>query len=195
MEKSKNLAIVILAAGSSSRMQGNSKQLLVYKNESLLKIAVKKALSICDDIFVVLGHDKGSCEKDLEDLPVTTIYNKNYKQGMGSSLSFGIKFTKDFDFTMIILCDQPFIPNEYLKTLKENIDGDNIIASQYSHSKNLTVPAIFPKKYYKELEQLNADFGAKYLLKKYPCKNILLEENFAIDIDTKKDVLLHIEKQ
>jgi molybdenum cofactor cytidylyltransferase len=195
MKRSNSLAIIVLAAGSSSRLEGNLKQLLIYKNESLLKIAVKKALSVCENIFVVLGHDRNACEKELEDLPVNIIYNKKYKQGIGSSLSFGIKHTKDFDFTMIMLCDQPFIPNEHLKTLKENIEDENIITSLYSQSKNSTVPAIFPKKYYKELEQLNANFGAKSLLQKYPCKNIILDKKFSIDIDTKEDVQLYIKEK
>ena len=44
MKNSKDLAVVILAAGISSRLGDITKQLSVYKNETLLKIAVKKAL-------------------------------------------------------------------------------------------------------------------------------------------------------
>ena len=46
MEKFKNLAVIILAAGKSSRLKGKMKQLLKYQDESLIKIAVKKALKI-----------------------------------------------------------------------------------------------------------------------------------------------------
>ena len=53
MKNSKDLAVVILAAGISSRLGNLTKQLLVYKNETLLKIAVKKALEISKDVFVV----------------------------------------------------------------------------------------------------------------------------------------------
>ena len=53
MQNSKDLAVVILAAGISSRLGNITKQLLVYKNETLLKIVVKKALEISKDIFVV----------------------------------------------------------------------------------------------------------------------------------------------
>ena len=64
MEKLEKLAVVILAAGTSSRL-GFPKQLLVYKNETLLKIAVKKALEISKDVFVILGHEKEKCEKEI----------------------------------------------------------------------------------------------------------------------------------
>ena len=188
MKNSKDLAVVILAAGISSRLGNLTKQLLVYKNETLLKIAVKKALEISKNVFVVLGHEKEKCEKELEDFDVNIIYNSNYKKGMGSTLSLGIKHTKEFNYTMVMLCDQPFIPISHFQTLKKNIQGENIIASSYEKNKNSKVPAIFPKKYYDELLKLNADIGAKEILQKESCINIQLKKDFCIDIDTLEDM-------
>ena len=188
MKNSKDLAVVILAAGISSRLGYITKQLLVYKNETLLKIAVKKALEISKDVFVVLGHEKEKCEKELEDFDVNIIYNPNYKKGMGSTLSLGIKHTKEFNYTMIMLCDQPFIPISHFQVLKENIQNENIIASLYEKNKSAKVPAIFPKKYYDELLKLDADFGAKEILQKESCINIQLKKDFCIDIDTLEDM-------
>lgn len=188
MKNSKDLAVVILAAGISSRLGNITKQLLVYKNETLLKIAVKKALEISKDVFVILGHEKEKCEKELEDFDVNIIYNPNYKKGMGTTLSLAISCTKEFDHTMVMLCDQPFIPISHFQALKENIQKENIIASSYEKSKSPKVPAIFPKKYYDELLKLDADFGAKELLQKESCINIQLEKDFCIDIDTINDI-------
>ena len=188
MQNSKDLAVVILAAGISSRLGDITKQLLVYKNETLLKIAVKKALEISKDVFVVLGHEKEKCKKELEDFDVNIIYNPNYKKGMGSTLSLGIEHTKEFDHTMVMLCDQPFIPILHFQALKENIQNENIIASLYEKNKSPKVPAIFPKKYYDELLKLDADFGAKEILQKESCINIQLEKDFCMDIDTINDI-------
>ena len=188
MQNSKDLAVVILAAGISSRLGNLTKQLLVYKNETLLKIAVKKALEISKDVFVVLGHEKEKCEKELEDFDVNIIYNPNYKKGMGSTLSLGIKHTKEFNYTMVMLCDQPFIPLSHFQALKKNIQKENIIASLYEKNKSPKVPAIFPKKYYDELLKLDADFGAKEILQKESCINIQLEKDFCMDIDTINDI-------
>ena len=188
MKNSKDLAVVILAAGISSRLGNLTKQLLVYKNETLLKIAVKKALEISKNVFVVLGHEKEKCKKELEDFDVNIIYNSNYKKGMGSTLSLGIKHTKEFNYTMIILCDQPFIPISHFQALKKNIQKENIIASLYEKNKNSKVPAIFPKKYYDELLKLNADIGAKEILQKESCINIQLKKDFCIDNDTLEDM-------
>ena len=188
MKNSKDLAVVILAAGISSRLGNITKQLLVYKNETLLKIVVKKALEISKNVFVVLGHEKGKCEKELEDFDVNIIYNSNYKKGMGSTLSLGIKHTKEFNYTMVMLCDQPFIPISHFQALKKNIQNENIIASLYEKNKSAKVPAIFPKKYYDELLKLDADFGAKEILQKESCINIQLKKDFCIDIDTLEDM-------
>jgi molybdenum cofactor cytidylyltransferase len=188
MQNSKDLAVVILAAGISSRLGNITKQLLVYKNETLLKIVVKKALEISKNVFVVLGHEKEKCKKELEDFDVNIIYNPNYKKGMGTTLSLGIKHTKEFNYTMIILCDQPFIPISHFQALKENIQNENIIASLYEKNKSAKVPAIFPKKYYDELLKLDADFGAKEILQKESCINIQLKKDFCIDIDTLEDM-------
>jgi molybdenum cofactor cytidylyltransferase len=188
MEKLNNLAIIILAAGSSSRL-GQAKQLLKYKNESLLKIAVKKALKITDNIFVVLGHEKQKCEKELEAFKnLNILYNQDYKKGIGSSISFSISFTKYFENTMIMLADQPFIPIKHLNNLKKSIDNESIISSIYEENKNPSVPAIFPNKYYLELQKLNEDKGAKEILKNKSSIHIQLDKKYSIDIDTIEDV-------
>lgn len=124
----------------------------------------------------------------MEDFDVNIIYNPNYKKGMGTTLSLGIEHAKEFSHTMVILCDQPFIPISHFQALKENIQNENIIASSYEKNKNSKVPAIFSKKYYDELLKLDADFGAKEILQKESCINIQLEKDFCIDIDTLEDM-------
>ncbi|RXJ87287.1 hypothetical protein CRV00_14790, partial [Malaciobacter molluscorum] len=119
---------------------------------------------------------------------VNTVFNRDYEFGMGTSISFGIKHTKDFDNTLIMLCDQPFIPLEHFKALIEKADSKNIICSLYEHNSKKSVPALFPKEYYEKLEKLDKDFGAKFLLKDNKTIDVLLKESFTVDIDTKEDV-------
>lgn len=192
MEKSKNLAVIILAAGKSSRLEGKTKQLLKYQDESLIKIAVKKALEVSSDVFVVLGHKKEQCKEELKDFNINIIINENYEQGIGTSISKAIKYTQDFENSMIILCDQPFIPISHYLDLKKTLISEVIIASKYNN--NSLVPAIFPKKYYEELLKLNEDKGAKFLLNKYSHITLELSSEMAIDIDTSKDVDLFLRK-
>lgn len=189
MKKSDTLAVIILAAGTSSRL-GEPKQLVMYQNESLLKNTVNKALEITRDVFVVLGHENNKCEKELKDFDVTILYNEKYKKGIGSSLSFGINYTKAYENTMIMLCDQPLIPISHYKTLTTYIKSGKICASFYNHS--LSVPAIFPQKYYEKLLLLNPKEGAKSILKSEKCIKVPLLKNYSIDIDTLDDIAKYL---
>lgn len=188
MEKSKNLAIIILAAGKSSRLGSITKQLLKYREKSLLKTAVEKALEISNDVYVVLGHEKENCKKEIENLNVNILFNPNYENGLGSSISFGISHTKNYKNSMILLCDQPFITTYYLKSMCEKIDNHTIISSLYENENTPSVPAIFPLQYYKKLLELNEDKGAKSLLKNEYSISLKLEKKHSIDIDTLEDV-------
>ena len=192
---SKNLAIVILAAGKSSRMGDETKQLLKYKEETLLKIASKKALKISNAVYVVLGHDFELCQDEIKDLDVNIIYNKDFEKGIGSSISCAVSKLNDYENIMITLCDQPFISTEHLNSLKKHIDNKTIISTIYEDSKNATVPAVFPKKYFNELMKLNEDIGARNLLNKEVSIKTKLEKNQSVDIDTPKDVSIFLNIQ
>ncbi len=187
MEKSNNLAVLILAAGTSSRL-GKAKQLIKYKNETLIRRAIKSALSFCPNVNLVLGHKNNEIRAEIKEFPVKILINENFQDGMGSSLSYGISKLDKFDKVLVLLCDQPFIPLSHYKELlqKSNRNEDTIVCSKYQEK--LAVPSIFPKKYYKDLEKLEGDKGARKLLKENPLEFVSLDNKYSIDIDTKEDL-------
>ena len=90
--RSRDVAAVVLAAGSSSRL-GTPKQLLRYRGETLLHRTVRLALAAgLDPVHVVLGCDAPAVGAALEGLRdrVTTVINPDWQTGMGSSLARGI---------------------------------------------------------------------------------------------------------
>lgn len=181
-----SLAILILAAGSSSRL-GHPKQLVPYQNETLLRRSAKQALELSSNVFVVLGHAYEACLESLEGLDVTPLYHENYAKGIGSSIAFGILHTRLFEETLIMLCDQPLIPLEHYRSLKNLTSKDLIGASLYQPKGRLAVPAIFPKRYYDTLMTLEGDKGAQMLLGG-ECLHVSLEKDYTVDIDTLEDV-------
>ena len=189
-QDNKDLAILILAAGESKRLGDITKQLINFNNESFIRNSVKKALNISKNVFVVLGHKNNQCEEEIKDLPVNIIYNEDYKKGIGSSISFGISHTINYSHTLILLCDQPFIPISHYINLKNSIENNKIIASYYNDT--LAVPAIFPKNIYPELLELKEDKGAKMILNKYNPLLIKLSKDLALDIDSKSDIKKHL---
>jgi len=190
-------AILILAAGSASRM-GKIKQLLPYKNTTLLEWAIEQAQkSTVKDVFCVLGANKDVIEKQLSTKTVEVIYNPNYKDGLSTSIVTGIDFLQEhnFDNTLIMLADQPHVTSEYLNSLIEvsKNNPSSIIASSYQGS--VGVPAVFPKKYFYHLLSLKADKGAKNFLLQH--NNNVIKVNSSqnlLDIDTPEDYQ-HLLKQ
>lgn len=186
MPTNHKLDILVMAAGTSSRL-GQPKQLLELNEHSLLWHAVTRALEFTPHVTVVLGYEHQQCRDSLKDLAVTTVINADYKEGLGSSISYGVSSLKDSDSVLIMLCDQPLIPRMHyaslIKTSKEF--PELIIASHYD--KKSGVPAVFPKQYLPALRELKGDKGAKALLDTNIYQYILLSNNDSRDIDTQED--------
>lgn len=191
------IAILILAAGNSSRM-GKTKQLLPYKNATLLEWAIEQAQkSVAKNVFCVLGANKEVIEKQLTSNAIETIYNPNYKDGLSTSIVKGIEFllNYNFDSVLIMLADQPHVTSEYLNSLIEASKNNpsKLIASNYQGS--VGVPAIFPKNYFNDLLDLKGDKGAKNFLLQQ--NNNVIKVNSTqnlLDIDTSEDYQ-HLLKQ
>ena len=181
-------AILILAAGSSSRM-GAPKQLLPYKNTTLLGYSIEQAKHInIKHVFCVLGANAEIIEKSIENYQIETIYNPNFKNGLSSSIFVGVKkLQHNFDTILIMLADQPNVDFNYLnkliKTSEEN--PSKIIASNYQNK--IGVPAIFPKKYFNQLLELKGDKGARNILNNNKSDIIKMPPFNLTDIDTKED--------
>lgn len=182
-----DLAILILAAGSSSRL-GRPKQLVTYHDETLLRRSAKQALELSPNVFVVLGHEYEACFTALKGLHVNALFHENYAKGMGSSIAFGISHTASFEHTLIMLCDQPLIPLEHYRSLLNVTCKDCMVASSYQPKERLAVPAIFPKSSYAVLMELDGDKGAQTLLRDEKCLHVTLKHEYTIDIDTEEDI-------
>lgn len=179
-------AIVILAAGSSSRM-GEPKQLLPFGKTTLLGNAIEIAQQTnSSTIFCVLGANYESIKSSIKKYSCEVIFNPNFADGLSTSIKSAVKELQGFDSILFTLGDQPKITSNFLAELlilsKEN--PSKIIASNYG-SKN-GVPAVFPMNYFSELLQLSGDKGARELLN--TSEDIIsLKNNSLIDIDTIED--------
>lgn len=181
-------AILILAAGSSSRM-GKPKQLLTFKNTTLLGNAIEQAKnSKADSVFCVLGANVDIIQESISNYKIQTIFNPNFKDGLSSSIVSGIHQLKNnFEKILIILADQPYITsenlNQLLKASEENTS--KIIAAAYDDKAG--VPAVFPKNYFQQLLNLQGDKGAKFFLEKHSSEIIKMKITNLVDIDTSED--------
>lgn len=191
--KTSNIAIVILAAGASSRM-GSPKQLLNWGDDSLIRHAIHTALELqYTEVIVVLGANYDLIETKIKDLPITILKNEYWNLGLGKSIAcaadYVLKSKPKTQGLLITLADQPLIDSSFLNTIIQGFlpRENQIIATSYNDDKK-GVPVLFDAIYFKKLSELSHDNGAKELLKaheslvktlKPPVKNV--------DLDSKED--------
>lgn len=191
--KVQGLAIIILAAGNSSRL-GSPKQLLPYAQKTLLQHAIDsaKASSAANDVIVVLGSRKTLIENKIDHNEITIVENSNWESGIASSIKAGVNALKDIstenDAIILMACDQPFASAEILKSLvhEQARSGKAIVGCSYENTKG--IPALFHKSIFSELLSLEGDIGAKKLFEKYREEvSFISFQDGGIDIDTTED--------
>ena len=184
--------LILLAAGESKRM-GTPKQLLTYKNSSLIRHAVSLAIaSTCSPVIVVFGAKSDRLTREIKDLPVHMTYNPEWQEGMSSSIATGIntllKMKLDFNAVILALADQPLITAQTYNRLVESYCSGNSLAVASNYSDTIGVPALFDRTLIPKLLQMKHQGGAKQILHQYSDRALNLDlPEAAIDIDTPAD--------
>ncbi len=184
---------IVIMAGGQSRRLGTPKQLLSFRENTLLGYTIEVALSAqCGPVLVVLGSGSQIIRAAIEAYPVVVVENEGWEEGMGSSLRVGLqemlKIQPDTDAIIFMVCDQPFVTKSLLLCLisTQVTTGKGITASGYLGK--MGTPALFQKKYFGELMELKGDTGARILLKEYDKDVVTIPFEAGItDIDTKQD--------
>ena len=182
--------IIILAAGSSTRM-GKAKQNLVFKGQTLLQTVIKTALAAqIEVVTVVLGANGQAIAPTIDTTNVHVFLNPQWESGMGSSISYGLKellkIRPELSSVIFLLTDQPLVSSVFIRQLIEIAAPEKIIASAY----NATIgpPVLFDKAFFDDLLKMQGNEGAKKVLQKYA--QAVVEVPFpdgAFDIDTPED--------
>lgn len=163
-------AILLLGAGESKRL-GEPKQLLPYKDTTLLGHTLEQLKDLPrSQIFVVVGAHFSEIFSELRGKPFKVIKNNDWNAGVGSSISKGIQFIQKqggYDKVLITLCDLPLLDAEHYNSLVGTfeVNSKRIVLSEYDTHDG--VPAVFCKSLFNELSQLKDDDGAKPVVKKY----------------------------
>lgn len=192
MKQELEVAIIILGAGSSSRL-GSSKQLLILDGESLLSKSIKASLaSNATKVIVVLGANHALHYKEIKDFPIDITVNEHWSKGMGNSLKKGLihllQSNNTYQGAVILVCDQPMLTANHINILIDDYNKTKkpIIASWYGESPG--VPVFFHKQYFEKLLMLDDMHGAKKIIEKN--MQDVLSVDFPegeVDIDTRED--------
>ncbi|GAB3944650.1 hypothetical protein GCM10028805_12470 [Spirosoma harenae] len=191
---SMRIATIILAAGSSSRLGNTPKQLLQYEGKTLLRRITDMTLSLdIGPVSVVLGANRDQLYSELADLPIQTINNTNWQEGMASSLRAGLSAIPEasIDAFLVVLTDQPYVTADLLRQLIDTHQQTKkgIVACRYGEANHLGVPALFSINYKAEFLKLTGDVGARKLIQQHSQDCVDIPFPLAtIDLDTWEDV-------
>ncbi len=188
-------SVIILAAGSSSRL-GQSKQLVEIDGVPLL---LKSTLTALDahyvNVVVVLGSNAEIHKQTIVHLPVEIITHREWKKGMGSSLKAGLKHViksrPETSAVLVMVCDQPLLTSAHLAALHDlhKHTSSQIVASRYENT--VGVPAIFDRTLFTEILKIKDAQGAKTIIESHgELVNAIEWVAGHLDIDTPDDLKL-----
>ncbi|WP_024955574.1 DVU_1551 family NTP transferase [Sulfurospirillum arcachonense] len=90
-----NMAVLIIAAGYSSRMHDFKPLLPLGKTKALKRLIQTYQKHGIKHIYVVTGHNQEEILKELKDDDVAIVYNEKYDNGMFSSIQKGLSMMSE----------------------------------------------------------------------------------------------------
>ncbi len=170
---------LLLAAGESKRM-GRSKQLLPYGDKTILETVIDHIThSSVDETLIVLGANREKIERIIKDLPVKSVYNPRYKEGMLSSVQKGfVSLPKETEAVLVFLGDQPMVPSSAIT---------QIVHAYRSTEKGIVLPVfdkrrghpiLIDNKYSQKVAALDPEIGLRALIHNHP------EDILEVELDT-----------
>ena len=190
------ISAVILAAGESKRMGKQNKLLLPVAGEALL---VKLIKSVCDSevgqVIVVIGHEAEKIRLELNNFPLTFVYNPNFSEGMTTSIKFGVKeVSPESDGFLICLADMPFIKTSEISKLihayvQNRIKEERLIVVPVFKGQRGN-PVLFSSEFRNDILEHKKESGCKgVIMNNSESVNEIemYDDNMLLDVDTLDD--------
>ncbi|MGN6748040.1 MAG: NTP transferase domain-containing protein [Xanthobacteraceae bacterium] len=170
LQAGRSIAALVLAAGRSSRMGGPNKLLAEIGGRPLVRIVVEAALgSRARPVVVVTGHQRERIEAALAGLAVKFVHNKDYADGLGTSLKAGIAaLPAEVDGAVVCLGDMPQVASAMIDRLINAIDPDKgaLVAVPTVDGKRGN-PVVWSRRFFPDLMTVEGDVGARHLIGRY----------------------------
>ena len=185
------LFAVVLAAGASRRF-GSHKQLVRIAGRPLLHSAVTRASEVTGSaVIVVLGSGAAELGALLKHSPGTVVVNKEWREGLSSSIRAGIaRLPPSCAGALLLLADQAAVSADDLKRLAGTWRKQPQAIAAALYEGTTGVPAIFPRSLFQQLLQLRGDTGARALLRRNSDQLLRVPmPSAALDLDTPEDLL------
>ena len=190
------ISAVILAAGESRRMGKQNKLLLPVGGEAVL---VKLVKSVCasdvGQVLVVIGHEAEKIRWELNNFPLSFVYNPNFSEGVTTSIKFGVKEVSPVsDGFLICLADMPLINTSEINKLihayvQNRIKEKRLIAIPVFQGQRGN-PVLFSSEFRNDILKYKKKSGCKEVIinnSEYVKEIEMDDNNMLLDIDTLED--------
>ncbi|HKV15672.1 MAG TPA: molybdopterin-binding/glycosyltransferase family 2 protein, partial [Reyranella sp.] len=194
-QQAPRVAIVILAAGRSTRMGGPNKLLADANGQPMVVHAVRAALgSQAVEVVVVLGHMADEVRSAIEAAApaksrLRFVTNPDFADGLSTSVRTGIgALGKDIDAAVVQLGDMPAVNTALLDRLLaafNPVEGRSICVPTVRGKRGN--PVLWDRRFFAEIGNLSGDTGAKHLIGEHSdlvCEVEMAGEAALTDIDT-----------
>jgi molybdenum cofactor cytidylyltransferase len=187
-----NVAAIVLAAGSGSRMKGEHKLLAELDGKPVVRHSVEAALaSTARPVIVVTGHESERVTEALSGLNVDVVHNPRHTEGLSSSVKLGISAVpSDCAAAAILLADMPKVSPGLIDDLLFALDPDRgkLIAVPTRNGQRGN-PVAWSRALFGELLGLQGDMGAKHLIGAHQEAVVEVpadDDGIFLDIDTEE---------
>ena len=169
-----NVAGIVLAAGSSTRM-GRNKLLLELGGETVVQRAARTAIEAgLDPVIVVTGHAHEAVAAQLHVFAVTTVVNTEHAAGQHTSVAVGIgalgghcgasddcaAAAEDCAAAIVLLADMPFVTTTMVREIAARYkeSGAPLVVSRYGGDVTAP-PMLYDRSLFGELMRMDARCG------------------------------------
>ena len=160
---------ILLAAGQSKRLKNENKLIKIFKNKPLINHALNSVKnSKIKKIIIILGYQFKEVKKKIKkNKKIIFVHNKNYKNGMSSSIKSGLKKISKKDKGFIILqSDMPFVKTSDINKIYNSLIRKKYLVHALKYKNRIGNPIGFDISILNKFKKIKGNIGAKYMVKR-----------------------------
>ncbi len=187
------VAVVLLAAGSSTRM-GRPKQLVDWGGRPLLSHVIAQVAEWpAEQLVVVIGAAADEVLDTVDFGPAEVVLNPEWEEGMASSLRAGLDVLSRnarLEAAFVALADQPSVDPSVPERLLEayRASRSQAVVPKYRYARGN--PVLVDRRLWTRLMSLTGDEGARRLFQAHPewVEEVWFDTLPPRDVDTEADI-------
>jgi xanthine dehydrogenase accessory factor len=194
VSRQSSTALILLAAGASSRFEAGDKLLAPLSGETVLTRAARLRAEVSHHrAIAICAPDQPKRQALLTELGWDIVINPDAALGQSTSLKCALNEVQAddaIDQVLILLGDMPNLPVAHLHKLLAAAEGADSHAVMSDVEGVLSPPAVFKRSTFADLAEITGDRGAKAVFKRLRSGAITLplKASEAIDIDQVSDL-------